>query len=77
MLFTLFDFAVDGSGVKESICQCRRRGFGPWIRKTQEEGLLPFPGRGNDNPLQCCCLENLVARGTQRTTVCGVAKSQT
>ena len=48
MLFTLFDFAVDGSEVKESASQCRRHGFGPWVRKTEEEGLLPFPPPGGN-----------------------------
>ena len=34
-------------------------------------------GEGNDNPLQCSCLENSRDRGTWWATVHGVAKSQT
>ena len=33
------------------------------------------PGGGNGNPLQYSCLDNSMARGTQRATVHGVAKS--
>ena len=32
-------------------------------------------GGGNDNPLQCSCLENPMDRGGWWTTVHGVAKS--
>ena len=35
------------------------------------------PGRGNGNPLQYCCLENSMDRGTWRAIVHGVAKSLT
>ena len=35
------------------------------------------PGEGNDNPLQCSCLENSMDRGAWRARVHGVAKSQT
>ena len=35
------------------------------------------PGEGNGNPLQCCCLENSMDRGTWWATVHGVTKSQT
>ena len=34
------------------------------------------PGDGNGNPLQYSCLENSMYRGTWRTRVHGVAKSQ-
>jgi len=33
-----------GSVVKIFICQCRKCGFDPWVRK--------IPGEGNGNPLQ-------------------------
>ena len=36
-----------------------------------------FPGEGNDNPLQCSCLENPMDRGVWWATVHGVAKSRT
>ena len=35
------------------------------------------PGGGNGTPLQYSCLGNPTGRGTRRTTVCGVTKSQT
>ena len=44
-------------------------------------GLIPrsgrSPGEGNGNLLQYSCLENPMDRETWRTTVHGVAKSQT
>ena len=44
-------------------------------------GLIPGSGRpprkGNGNPLQCSCLENLMDRGVWWASVHGVAKSQT
>ena len=46
-----------------------------------DEGLIPrsgrSPGVGNGNPLQYCCLENPMDRGTWWATVYGVAKNQT
>ena len=36
-----------------------------------------YPGAGNGNPLQYCCLENPMARGAWWATVHGVAKSWT
>ena len=48
------------------------------VRNT---GLIPgsgrSPGRGNGNPLQYSCLENLMDRGAWWATVHGVTKSQT
>ena len=48
---------------------------------TEDAGSIPGLGRssgeGNGNPLQYSCLENLIDRGARRTTVHGVAKSQT
>ena len=38
---------------------------------------LIFPGGGNGNPLHYSCLENPMDRGTWRTTVHRLAKSQT
>ena len=35
------------------------------------------PGEGNGYPLRYTCLENPMDRGSWRTTVCGMAKSQT
>ena len=40
-------------------------------------GLGRPPGGGHGNPLQYSCLENPMDRGAWRTTVHGVAKSQT
>ena len=40
-------------------------------------GLGKSPGKGNSNPLQYSCLENLMDRGAWRVTVHVVAKSQT
>ena len=51
---------------KESTCQCRRRGFHPWVGR--------FPGEGNDNPLQYYCLRSPMDRGACWVTVRGVAK---
>ena len=36
-----------------------------------------FHGEGNDNPLQCSCLENAMDRGDWRAIAHGVAKSST
>ena len=35
------------------------------------------PGGGNDNPLQCSCLENPMDRGVRQVTVHVVTKSRT
>ena len=40
---------------KESVCQCRRHWFNPWVRK--------IPGEGNGNPLQYSCLGHHMDRG--------------
>ena len=39
--------------------------------------LLPLPGEGNGNPLQCSCLDNPMDRGAWWAAVCRVAKSRT
>ena len=39
--------------------------------------ILCIPREGNDNPLQCSCLENPMDKGAWRAAVCGVAKSRT
>ena len=36
-----------------------------------------FPGEGNGNPLQYCCLGNPLDRGAWRATVHGIEKSPT
>ena len=41
---------------KESICQCRRHRFDPWVGRS--------PGEGNGNSLWYSCLKNLMDRGT-------------
>ena len=50
-------------------------------RDVGDVGSIPGLGRspegGNGNPLQYSCLENPMDRGAWRTTVHGVAKSQT
>ena len=51
---------------KEFSChyrKCKRHGFDP--------GLGRYPERGNGNPLQYSCLENLMDRGAWRATVHG------
>ena len=40
-------------------------------------GSRRSPGGGNDNPLQCSCLENPVDRGAWQATVHEVTKSWT
>ena len=49
-----------GSVVKNSVCQCRRRGFDPWSRQSL--------GGGNGNPLHCSCLGNPMDGGAWRAT---------
>ena len=48
---------------------------------ARDAGLIPrlkrFSGVGNGNPLQYCCLENSMSKGTWWVTVHGVTKSQT
>ena len=48
---------------------------------VREAGSIPgsgrCPGKGNDNPLQYSCLENLMVRGAWWATVHGVTKSWT
>ena len=51
---------------KESLCQCRRHRFDPWVGK--------IPGEGNGNPLQYSCLGNPIDRGAWQATVHGVTK---
>ena len=56
-----------GSVVKEPACQCKRRGFDPWVGK--------IPGGRNGNSLQYSHLGNPMDTGAWWHT--GVAKSQT
>ena len=58
-----------GSDIKESTCDAEDLGLIP--------GLGRSPAEWNDYPLQYFCLENAMGRGAWRTTVHGVAKSQT
>ena len=51
---------------EESICQCRRCSFDPWVRK--------IPWEGNGNPFQYSCLGNPTDRGAWWVTVPEVAK---
>ena len=61
---------------KESTCQCRRRGFHPWVRKIpleEEMANHAWKSRG-----QCSsCLKKSVDRGAWGAAVHGVTKSQT
>ena len=45
-----------------------------------DTGLIPelirFPEEGNDNPLQCSCLENPMDRGACQATIHGVSCRQ-
>ena len=52
---------------KESACNA---GDLCWI-----PGLGRSPGEGNDNPLQCSCVENSMGRGAWQAKVHGVAKT--
>ena len=61
-------FPGDSNG-KESACNAGDPDLIP--------GLGRFPGEGNGNPLQYCCLKNPVDRGDKRVIVQGIAKSQT
>ena len=55
--------------VEESACQCRRRGFDPWVRK--------IPWRRKWQPTPVFVPKNPMDRGAWQATVHGVAKSQT
>ena len=59
-------------------------GCSPWGREELDrtERLrfhfsLSCLGKGNGNPLQCSCLENLRDSGARWAAICGVAQSQT
>ena len=58
-----------GSDNKESTCNARDLGSIPELRRS--------PGEGNDNPLQCSCLENPMNGGDWWATVHGITKSWT
>ena len=62
------DFPGDSDG-KESACNTGDLGSIP--------GLERFPGEGNGDLLQYCCLENSMDIGAWRAIVHGVTKSQT
>ena len=54
------------SGSEESVCSAGDLGLIPESRRS--------PGEGNDNPLQCSCLENPMDGGAWWATVNGVAR---
>ena len=54
---------------KEPACECKRRGFHPWVRR--------YLGEGSGNPLQYSCLGNPMDGGAWWTTVHKVVKSWT
>ena len=58
-----------GSEGKASACNAGDLGSIP--------GSGRFPGEGNGNPLQYCCLENLLDGGAWWATVHGIANSRT
>ena len=58
-----------GSDNKESTCNARDLGSIPELRRS--------PGEGNDNPLQCSCLENPMNGGDWWATVHGITKRLT
>ena len=58
-----------GSDSKESACNAGDPGSIPGLGRSH--------GKGNGNPLQYSCLENPTNKGAWRSTVHGVAKSQT
>ena len=58
-----------GASGKESACQCRRRGFSPWVGK--------IPWNRKYQPTPNSCLENFMDRGAQWVTVHGAAESWT
>ena len=58
-----------GTSGKEPACQCRRH-----RRHRSIPGLGRSPEEGNDNPLQCYCLENSMDRGAWQATVHRIAK---
>ena len=61
--------SLGGSDSKESACNAGALGSIPGSGRS--------PGERNGNPLQYSCLENSIDRGTWRSTVHGVEKSQT
>ena len=58
-----------GSDGKQSACNSGDLGSIP--------GLGTSPEGEHGNPLQCCCLENFMDRGTWQVTVHGVTNSYT
>ena len=57
-----------GASGKEPACQCKRRGFEPWVKKIV---------RGHGNPLQYSCLEKPLGRGAWQVTGYRIAQSWT
>ena len=67
-LSLVYDVFLGGSDCKESACSAGDLGLIPGLGRSPEEG--------NDDPLQYCCLENLMDRGAWWAAVHGVAKSR-
>ena len=67
-IWDTLDFPHDSDG-KESACNAGDLGSNP--------GLERFSGKGNDDLLQYCCLENFMDRGAWRAIVHEVTKSRT
>ena len=62
-IFVYFPHSLVG---KESACNAGNPGL--------ISGLGRSPGEGNDNPLQCSCLENPMGRGAWRAMVHGITR---
>ena len=58
-------------GSDGKVCACNAENLG------SIPGSGRSPGEGNDNPLQCSCLENPRDGGAWWAAVCGVTQSQT
>ena len=58
-----------GSDSKESACNAGNLGLIPGSGRSS--------GEGNGNPVQHCCLENSMDRGTRQARVHGITKSWT
>ena len=65
LIYLFLDF-FDSSVGEESACSAEDPGSIP--------GFGRFPGEGNGNPFQYCCLENPMDRGAWQTKVHGVKK---
>ena len=83
------DISPGGSSAdKEPTCNAGETLVNSWVREIKEStcnmgnlGLIPglerSPGGGHGNPFLYSCLKNSQGQRNQRSTVDGVAKSQT